>query len=453
MFWKNNCKSKLLTKNSTPLYNFTILKYDFDVWLSEMNFRVKERLKSLISKLNDVTKGILREKAELICKNNGLNISKILVAIKTESKYLNLKSKHLQKKLNSPIKLAKLSKKLFSKYNKYCFTGDKSFELKDGVEGSYFVPSLSSQIIEFDPQYEFLVDIALTFGYNLEFRKQYDLYDYKFKLMKQSFRRSDNLKSFISYRQNTNLGLEKEIKERKDIEDSNYLNLCSQSVSYFVNDLIKKTKSKKNHDLNKEFGTLSIQNFSWSNDRLISKLIDDHLEGSTIIEGTKLQWESEWSESSMTYTQWFCAEFLFGSYTQLINYDIKEIKEKNLIKALIIKRHNAIVDYVKNFQIDSEADKCFSNTRWNYILQEIVDYEAIAKTTKEANIEKEFILQEEKAKEDGFDAISGIESCYGMLKVLYFRKYFWSMKTFLNQKSFKGIIGQGIWKDNIFKSK
>ena len=271
--------------------------------------------------------------------------------------------------------------------------------------------------------------------------------------MKQSFRRSDNLKSFISYRQNTNLGLEKEIKERKDIEDSNYLNLWSQSVSYFVNDLIKKTKSKKNHDLNKEFGTLTIQNFPWSNDRLISKLIDDHLEGSTIIEGTKLQWESEWSESSMTYTQWFCAEFLFGSYTQLLNYDIKEIKEKNLIKALIIKRHNAIVDYVKNYQIDSEADKCFSNTRWNYILQEIVDYEAIAKTTKEANIEKEFILQEEKAKEDGFDAISGIESCYGMFKVLNFRKYFWSMKTFLNQKSFKGIIGQGIWKENIFKSK
>ena len=126
VFWKNNCKSKLLTKNSTPLYNFTILKYDFDVWLSEMNFRVKEKLKSLISKLNDVTKGILREKAELICKNNGLNISKILVAIKTESKYLDLKSKHLQKKLNSPIKLAKLLKKLFSKYNKYCFTSAKS---------------------------------------------------------------------------------------------------------------------------------------------------------------------------------------------------------------------------------------------------------------------------------------------------------------------------------------
>ena len=82
VFCKYNWKSKFLTKSSTPLYNFNILKHDFDVWLNSLQDDAKYKLRSLISKLNNDAKKILKHKAELICKSSGINISKMIVEMK-----------------------------------------------------------------------------------------------------------------------------------------------------------------------------------------------------------------------------------------------------------------------------------------------------------------------------------------------------------------------------------
>ena len=370
-----------------------------------------------------------------------------------ESRYRDFKLIPIQKFSKSSVKLVKLSMKSLSKHLQNYFDGEESFKLEDGIEGTYFVPCLGSTHIKFAPQYEFLNDIALTFGYNSEFRKRYDLSDYKFRLIKQSFRRADNVKNFISFRQDLSGVLEREIKERKLMENSSYLNLCSQSVSYFVRSLINSCEDKTDHQLNKDFWTLSIKNFPWDNNKLIANLVDNHFEGRKQVDGVKLDGDNEWSDSLLTYTQWYWAEYLFGSYSQLFNRKATDQKEQNLIKALIIKRSNAIVDYIKHFQISPAVDNNFSESRWNYIFHEIVDYEKIVNTTDRTKIEKEFAIEEVKAKQDGFDAIFGIESCYGMMKVLNFRQYYWSIKSFLNQKALEDFIGKGMWKENLLKSK
>ena len=198
---------------------------------------------------------------------------------------------------------------------------------------------------------------------------------------------------------------------------------------------------------------MSIKNFPWDNKKLIANLVDNHFEGRKQVDGVKLDGDNEWSDSLLTYTQWYWAEYLFGSYSQLFNRKVTDQKEQNLIKALIIKRSNAIVDYIKHFQISPAVDNNFSESRWNYIFQEIVDYEKIVNTTDRTKIEKEFAIEEVKAKQDGFDAIFGIESCYGMMKVLNFRQHYWSIKSFLNQKALEDFIGKGMWKENLSKSK
>ena len=80
------------------------------------------------------------------------------------------------------------------------------------------------------------------------------------------------------------------------------------------------------------------------------------------------------SYSLLTYTQWYWAEYLFSS-------NVTNQKEQNLIKALIIKRSNTIVGYIKHFQIGPTVDNNFSKSRWNYVFQEIVDYDKIVNTT------------------------------------------------------------------------
>ena len=323
------------------------------------------------------------------------------------------------------------------KHHQSYFMGEESFQLEDGIKGSYYVPDLGSPNIEFAPQYEFLTEIALMFGYNLEFKKQYDLSDYKSRLIKQSFKRADTLKNFVSFRQDISGGLVKEIKERKALDNHNYLETCSKSASHFMNNLINSNEDKDSYENYKEFEALSIKDFPWGND----KLIDDHFENINLVDGVKLNQSSEWSSEWMTYAQWYLAENLFGSYTELFKYKTKDKKEQGLIKAIIMKRIYAIVDYIKYFPISPAIDNNFSESRWNYIFQEIVDYNMIVSCKEKAKITNEFIIKEEITKCDGFDAISAIESCYGMLKVINMRQYYWSMKTFLNQMGLEGLIG------------
>ena len=103
------------------------------------------------------------------------------------------------------------------------------------------------------------------------------------------------------------------------------------------------------------------------------KLIDDHFENINLVDGVKLNQSSEWSSAWMTYAQWYLAEYLFGSYTELFKYKSKDKKEQGLIKAIIMKRIYAIIDYIKYFPISPTIDNNFSESRWNYIFQEILN--------------------------------------------------------------------------------
>ena len=66
-----------------------------------------------------------------------------------------------------------------------------------------------------------------------------------------------------------------------------------------------------------------------------------------------------------------------------------------------------------------------------------MDYDKIVNTTDRTKIEKEFAIEEVKAKQDGFYAIFGIESCYETMKVLNFMQYYLSKSNFLFKKLLK----------------
>ena len=148
---------------SSPLLNYLFQKFG-GYSLSKVDERGKKWLKEFWKKTNEIIWNYLMKKAEILARDNHLDLENLIVEVKTKLSQLKLLQLHEKEHLclntdNSTLKNIKIRKG--STIN---FTNISWLKISEDIYNSFYVPNVGEYKIKFSKEYSEIMELALFYG-------------------------------------------------------------------------------------------------------------------------------------------------------------------------------------------------------------------------------------------------------------------------------------------------